>query len=78
MLSTLIADRTETRVDLMHRSSDGVDVTLFWHPEADALTLRIVDRNAEHAIELDVPRDRATYAFNHPFSYVLEQGAGLP
>jgi hypothetical protein len=25
-----------------------------------------------------VPRDRASYAFHHPFPYALEQGAGLP
>jgi hypothetical protein len=78
MVSTLIADRTDTGVDLLHRSSGGVDVTLFWQPEVDALILRIVDLNAERAIEIDVPRDRATYAFHHPFPYVLEQGAALP
>jgi hypothetical protein len=82
MLSTLTAERatttTSTRVDLMHRSSGGVDVTLYWQPEVDALTLRVVDHNAERAIELDVARDRATYAFHHPFPYALEQGAGLP
>ena len=78
MLSTLTAERPAPRVDLLHRSSGGVDVTLFWQPEVDALTLRVVDHNAERAIELDVPRDRATYAFHHPFPYALEQGAGLP
>jgi hypothetical protein len=44
----------------------------------DALTLRVVDHNVERAIELDVARDRATYAFHHPFAYALEQGVGLP
>jgi hypothetical protein len=78
MLSTLIADRTDTRVDLLHRNSGGVDVTLFWQPELDELTLRVADLNAERVIELAVPRDRAKYAFHHPFPYALEQGAGLP
>ena len=79
MLSTVIADdRTDAPVDLLHRSSNGVDVTLLWLPQTDALTLRVVDLNAHRALELDVPRDRATYAFNHPFPFALEQGAGLP
>jgi hypothetical protein len=78
MLSTLTAARPDTRVDLMHRNSGGVDVTLFWQPATDELVLRVVDGNAERALELDVPRDRASYAFHHPFPYALEQGAGLP
>jgi len=78
MPSTLTAERPATRVDLLHRSGGGVEVTLFWSPESAALTLQVVDHSAERVIELDVPRDRATYAFHHPFPYVLEQGAGLP
>lgn len=78
MLSTLIVEPTDVRVDLLHRNSGGVDVTLFWQPRVDALTLRVVDHNVERAIELDVARDRATYAFHHPFAYALEQGVGLP
>ena len=78
MLSTLTDERPDTRIDLLHRSSAGVEVSLFWHPHLDALTLRVADHNTERAIELEVPRERATYAFQHPFPFALEQGAGLP
>lgn len=78
MVPTLTVERRDTRVDLLHRISGRIDVSLLWHPDLDVLTLRMVDYEAHRAIELGVPRDRAMYAFDHPFPFAFEQGAGLP
>lgn len=63
------------RLDLLERSSGGVDVTLVWDRRRQSLSLQIVDRCTERAVELAVPPARATYAFHHPFAYELELAA---
>jgi hypothetical protein len=75
MFSTHTATRPAGLVDLLHRSSDGVDVTLYYDRNTAELTLLLIDHNADRVVELDVPRERATYAFEHPFAFELELAA---
>jgi hypothetical protein len=58
-----------TRRELMHRSSNGIDVSLFWDEVGDTLTLEVYDAKDEDAFSLRVPRDRALDAFHHPYAY---------
>lgn len=46
-----------------------------WDRRRQSLSLQIVDRCTERAVELAVPPARATYAFHHPFAYELELAA---
>jgi hypothetical protein len=47
--------------ELAHRSSDGIEVWLFWSPDDDRLFVRCVDGRVEDAFELDTaPRMRST------------------
>lgn len=55
--------------ELAVRESDGVRVTLSWHPREDAVTLSVDDTRAGHSFELPVNRERALEAFYHPFAY---------
>jgi hypothetical protein len=57
------------RRELAHRSADGVEVTLLWDPAADAIAVRVVERDTEVCFELPVARDQALNAFNHPYAY---------
>lgn len=57
------------RRELAHRSADGVDVTLLWHPASDTITVRVAERDTEACFELPVARDQALNAFNHPYAY---------
>ncbi len=57
------------RRELAHRSADGVEVTLLWHPASDTITVRVVERDNEACFELPVARDQALNAFNHPYAY---------
>ena len=75
MFSTQTATRSDQLVDLLHRSSDGVDVTLYYDRSTEGLTLLLIDHNADRVVEFDVPRDRAKYAFEHPFAFELELAA---
>jgi hypothetical protein len=60
--------------ELAHRSSDGIDVTLFWSFKSDDITVEVVDRGMDNVFYLPVGRDRALDAFDHPYAYAAGQG----
>ena len=55
--------------ELAHRSSDGLDVSLLWHPADDTPYLSVLDHRTHTAMQFSVARDAALDAFNHPFAY---------
>jgi len=65
MTTTTITRRTE----LAHRTSDGVDVYLFWNEPTSRVTVRVFDERTNDAFELEVDGREALDAFNHPFAY---------
>jgi hypothetical protein len=60
--------------ELAARVSDGIHVTLLWHPRRDAVSLSVADERTGEIFEFGVPRDRALDAFHHPFAYAARQG----
>ena len=64
-----MAAQTSPR-ELAHRSSDGVHVTLFWHPSTNRISVQVVDESLDDAFEFEAPADRALDAFEHPFAYM--------
>ena len=56
--------------ELAHRRGDGIEVTLRWRPEDDAIVLAVEDWATGDAFEVEVDRDRALDAFRHPFAYM--------
>ena len=58
-----------TRRELAHRSVDGLEVTLYWNPRNDRVTVAVEDTKFAESFEFDVPGDCALDAFNHPFAY---------
>jgi hypothetical protein len=57
------------RRELASRSSDDLEVTLWWDPRIDALAVSVWDWKRDTHLELAVDRDRALDVFYHPFSY---------
>jgi len=57
------------RQELAHRSSDGIEVTLFWSKATNRVTLEVLDSRSEEKLEFDVERYAALDAFNHPYAY---------
>jgi hypothetical protein len=55
--------------ELAHRSNDGLDVTLFWHPETDELTVCVCDQHRGAYFEIEPEASLALDVFYHPYSY---------
>jgi hypothetical protein len=71
MTTTAFIDRRE----LSHRTSDGIEVTLFWSKPSDRVTIAVVDTRSEEALEFEVDGSAALDAFNHPYAYAAVLGA---
>jgi hypothetical protein len=68
--STAVITSTQDTVrELAYRVNDGIHVFLFWHPADDSVSLTVDDERTGVRFELPVERDRALFAFNHPFAY---------
>ena len=57
------------RIDLANRRSDGIDVTLWWSPADDAVTVEVLHLASDSIFEFVVARSRALDAYYHPFAY---------
>jgi hypothetical protein len=61
--------RSERR-ELAHRSSAGVDVTLYWHPTLDELIVSVRDKRYCAHFEIRPQRYLALDVYYHPYAYV--------
>ena len=57
------------RKELAHRSSAGVDVTLYWHPALDELIVSVSDERQGAHFEIRPQRYLALDAYYHPYAY---------
>ena len=57
------------RKELAHRSSAGVDVTLYWHPTLDELTVSVRDKRHGAHFEIRPRRNLALDVYYHPYAY---------
>lgn len=69
MATTVFTERRE----LAHRTSDGVEVTLFWTKAANTVAIALLDTRSGEALEFDVAGSAALDAFNHPYAYAATQ-----
>ena len=58
-------NRSERR-ELAHRSSAGVDVTLYWHATLDELIVSVRDTRHGAHFEIRPARDLALDVYHHP------------
>ena len=56
--------------ELMHRRNGGIEVALRWHPESDSVSIEVSDDQTGERHEVEVPRERALEAFEHPYAYL--------
>jgi hypothetical protein len=64
---------TEQRSELAHRTTDGIEVSLFWNAPTDRVTIEIVDQRLNEFLEFEVAHDKALDAFRHPYAYAPAQ-----
>lgn len=57
------------RTELAHRTSDGIDVYLFWHEPTGRVTVGVLDARTDDGFEFEVDGRHALDAFNHPYAY---------
>jgi hypothetical protein len=55
--------------ELAHRSNDGIDVTLYWYPDTDGLSVCVSDQRRGAYFEITPEANDALDAFYHPYSY---------
>jgi hypothetical protein len=70
--SAVVTTATTYR-QLDQRTADGLEVTLEWNPETDALRIVLVDRESK-AVTFPVSAADAPDAFVHPFIYAGRAG----
>ena len=59
----------DTRRELAHRVSDGIEVQLLWSADDDSVSVAVCDHRDGVVFELPVAPERALHAFHHPFAY---------
>ena len=75
---TVTVQPTERR-ELAHRTSDGIEVTLFWSKSTTRVTLEVLDIRSGVILEVDVAGHAALDAFYHPYAYTANRvSAGVP
>jgi hypothetical protein len=62
-------DPDSWRRELAHRSSGGLNVTLFWDAETDELLVCVSDEPRGAYFEIHPERDLALDVFYHPYVY---------
>jgi len=63
------AESSERMVELDHRSSGWLDVSLFWDRAAKRLFVQVIDWSGEQDLAIPVSPGTALQVFHHPFAY---------
>jgi hypothetical protein len=61
--------------ELDQRSADGIDVTLLWHDDADAVLVAVENEQTGELLRIGVEPADALDAFRHPFAYARRGGS---
>ncbi len=62
---------------LAHRSTDGIEVSLFWSKPSNRVTIELVDERIDERFEFEVAHEKALDAFRHPYAYAPTQALDL-
>jgi len=65
------------RRELAHRSTDGIEVSLFWSKPSNRVTIELVDERIDERFEFEVAHEKALDAFRHPYAYAPTQALDL-
>jgi hypothetical protein len=66
---------TNSRRELAHRATGGLEITLHWNPHDDSTTITVHQPTSWETITFPVRRDLALHAFHHPFAHLAEAHA---
>ena len=74
MTTTAFTERRE----LAHRTSDGIEVSLFWTQATNRVTIAVLDSHSDESLVFDVNGRDALDAFNHPYAYAATRRSSVP
>jgi hypothetical protein len=60
-------------VELAHRRSDGINVTLAWDTRGDRRVVHVVDSRSGERLTVPVEGENALDVFYHPFAYAANR-----
>ncbi len=60
-------------IELAHRQSDGIDVTLVWDTRGDRRIVQVVDSRSGDLLTVSVEGDNALDVFYHPFAHAAKR-----
>ena len=69
MTATALTERHE----LAHRTSDRIEVTLFWSKPSKRVTIAVLDTRSGELLEFEAEGSVALDAFNHPYAYAASE-----
>jgi hypothetical protein len=55
--------------ELDHRTTDGIDVALFWNSQTNRVFVAVEDQRQRESFQVEVDPAEALDAFRHPFVY---------
>ena len=61
--------------ELARRVNGGLEITLYWHPDDNGISVEVYHQATGETIAFPVRADRALDAFHHPFVHLGEQDA---
>jgi hypothetical protein len=66
---------TISRRELAHRTSNGLEIFLFWNQPGNRITVEVFDARSGDEFEFPVDSSHALDAFHHPYAYAAAHGA---
>ena len=64
------APSLDSRRELAHRLSGGIEVTLYWCERDDTTSVEVWHAASEETLVFEVAREHALEAFYHPFAHL--------
>lgn len=58
--------------ELAYRQNDGLEVTLFWQPETNAVKVCVCDHKDGAYFEIRPEPHQALAVFHHPYAYLAD------
>jgi hypothetical protein len=65
----MLITRIDPTRELDHRSGDGIDVTLLWHPQTHRVSIAVIDERTGEVLMFEVDAADAMAAFHSPYAY---------
>jgi hypothetical protein len=72
-----MAVTAEQRSELAYRSTNGIEVSLFWSKPTDRVTIELIDSRIDQRLEFEVAPAKALDAFRHPYVYAPTRALGV-